>query len=79
MPYNGAYMAVVAYPFKYVRGLRAPGEYLFNLAEDPREQTNLIEHYRGTKTYSRLRNEILNIRLNQRLVDEDRIWPPDEE
>jgi arylsulfatase A-like enzyme len=74
-PYNGPYLAVIQYPFKYVRGLRTPGELLFNLADDPKECENIIEGYRDTELHRRLKAEIAKIRLNQRLIDEDRIWP----
>jgi phosphoglycerol transferase MdoB-like AlkP superfamily enzyme len=73
-PYNGTFLAVVQYPFKYVRGLRAPGEYLFNLAEDPNERRNVLDEVDDVTLRTLLKAELGRIRLNQRLIDQDRVW-----
>jgi arylsulfatase A-like enzyme len=74
-PYDGTFLAVVKYPFKYVQGIRVSGEYLFDLSKDPHEWRNLVEKYRGTELYDGFKAEIRRICVNQRLLDEDRIWP----
>lgn len=74
-PYNGTYLIVVQFPWKYVRGLRKPGEWLFNLKEDTKERQNLVKEFRNDALLGRLKAEIEPIRLNQRLVDENRVWP----
>ncbi len=74
-PYDGTYLCSVRYPFKYVQRQRAPGEYLFNLTEDPAEQHNLMDRYRGTELCRAFQRDVDAIHLSQRLVERNRIWP----
>lgn len=75
-PYDGTHLCIVNYPFKYVKSLRVPGEYLFNLKEDPGESNNVIEDYRDSELLEQFSQEIARVHLNQRLIETNRIWPP---
>ncbi|MCX7428765.1 MAG: sulfatase-like hydrolase/transferase [Planctomycetia bacterium] len=76
-PYCGGYLCVVDYPLKYVRAMRTPEEYLFDLEDDPAESRNLVEQYRDTSCLNALQREVETIYRNQLLIEHDRIWPPD--
>lgn len=74
-PYNGTYLCVVKYPYKYVRAVRIPGEYLYDLEHDPHEANNLIAEHRATPLYEQFQHELARIHLNHHLIETDRIWP----
>ena len=73
-PYRGVYLSTVIWPLKYVIRLRGGEEMIFNLEADPQEQDNLIAEYRGSDIYRRLKDGIGAIKLNQQLIEHDRIW-----
>ena len=74
-PYNGRYLQVVDYPFKYIFHVQSGREYLFNLKEDPMEQKN-IATTETVKGRPESMKRILNrIHINQQLIDENRIRP----
>jgi len=75
-PYDGTYLGTIRYPFKYVKGLRVPGEYLFDLEKDPKELHNVVDQHRGTELYRTFQRDIEAIHLNQQLIERNRIWPP---
>jgi phosphoglycerol transferase MdoB-like AlkP superfamily enzyme len=76
-PYNGQYLGVVDYPFKYVRQSETGKEYLFNLQADPGEKTNLAGPGSRKET-ARLRAGINDIFINQKVLTENRLWRPDQ-
>ncbi len=72
-PYNGQYLGVVQYPFKYVKHGETGKEYLFNLQNDPREETNLAA--RGSrKELTELRERLQDIYINQKALTSNRLW-----
>lgn len=76
-PYNGKYLSVVYYPFKYVKSLRTGaerGEVLYNLDADPRETTNLVEKKEYSRALKFMQEKIQLIYLNQKLIEENEIW-----
>jgi phosphoglycerol transferase MdoB-like AlkP superfamily enzyme len=73
-PYSGRYTTVLDYPLKYTKRLRTGDEYLFNLKTDPQEQCNLIRNNDYLKNIVQLREELKTIFLNQRMLEENRIW-----
>ncbi len=74
-PYNGRYLQVVSYPYKYILHMQTEKEYLFNLDTDPGEKFNLA----GNSTYmdmaGSMRKSLDRIYVNQKLIDENRISP----
>jgi arylsulfatase A-like enzyme len=72
-PYNGTYLEVVDYPFKYIRHLRDKKEFVFNLADDSSEKMNLAG--KDAVRDDRLRTLINMIYANQQLINENRIRP----
>lgn len=76
-PYDGTYLSVLAGDLKYVLSVATGEEMIFNLRRDPREQRNLIAEYRDSPEIAELRREIGRLVLNQKLTEENRIWPPD--
>jgi len=74
-PYNGKYLSVVDYPFKYIKHLRTHKEYLFNLEKDPKETQNLVKNPTYHPTLTTLRDNLTFIFLSQHLLQNNRIWP----
>jgi arylsulfatase A-like enzyme len=73
-PYYGRCLGVIEYPYKFVRNMLSGDEYLFDLAADPAEKDNLIG--KGLLDEERaLRDGIRAIFLNQKILDENRLWP----
>lgn len=73
-PYSGRFLTVIDYPYKYTKHLRTGDEYLFDLQEDPAEMNNLVGDGRFSKEKDTLRGALKTVFLNQRLLEEDRIW-----
>jgi hypothetical protein len=74
-PYDGIYLSTIIYPMKYILHLRTNREFLFNVETDPHEDYNLIEEYINTEMLKRLKSGVSDIQMNQRLIEENRIWP----
>lgn len=72
-PYSGRYVAVVDYPLKLVKHLRSGKEYLFNLAEDPEEEINLIDKS-AADLIEIMRNKLSYVFLSQRLLESNNIY-----
>ncbi|MBT3235592.1 MAG: LTA synthase family protein [Bdellovibrionales bacterium] len=65
-PYNGVYLGVVQYPYKYVWERRTDREYLFNIKNDknekkPIENDKIIELMRKQRDYIIYNDEFLNL------------------
>ena len=76
-PYDSTLLCAVLHPLKYVQQqTRERAELLHDLSADPLEVSNIIERYRGTAELEQLREAVLRIRLNDRLLHENRICPP---
>lgn len=73
-PYNGQYLGLVAYPFKYMRHSETGREYLFNLQADPAEKHNLAGRA-SKKVLGTLRKELQAVYLNQKALTSNRLWP----
>lgn len=74
-PYGGIYLCVVQWPLKYVLHVRTGREWLYDLAADPREERDIIDDYEDRAKLYDLRRAIGRIGLNQRLIEQNRIWP----
>ncbi len=77
-PDDGGFIGVIAEnDLKYVLGIARDEEFVFDLRRDPREERNLIDQYRNTKELEQFRHEVGRVLLNQKLTEENRIWPPE--
>ena len=74
-PYNGRYLQVVDYPFKYIFHMQSGKDYLFNLDTDPGEKTNLVSDSSYAARSGSMRKSLDIIRMNQKLIDENMIRP----
>ena len=74
-PYNGRYLQVVDYPYKYILHLQTQKEYLFNLGSDPMEKINLVSAGNAAGRSQTMKKFLNRIHLNQQLIDENRIRP----
>jgi len=68
-PYNGRFLQVIKYPFKYISHLKTGNEYLFNLEKDPVEKFNLMLRSDSAEIAAELRDSLKAIYLNQQLID----------
>jgi len=75
-PYNGKFLQVVKYPFKFIKHIKTGKEYLFNLEDDPKEKINLMDTGFDLKEISKFRESLNAIYLNQKLIEENRIRRP---
>ncbi len=73
-PYDGIYLSVLLHPYKYVKHIRTNREFLYNLTNDPHEDKNLIKHFEDNELLNRLRKGLNKIYLNQKLIQQNRIW-----
>ncbi len=71
-PYNGAYIASVRHPFKYVYHLKTKKSFLYNLNLDPNEKKNILNS--KPKILEKLKEDIEGMFLYQYLLDNDRVW-----
>lgn len=74
-PYNGRYLEVVNYPYKYIFHMQTGTEYLFDLAADPGERVNLVGSGKNENVTEGLRKSLEHIYLNQQLIDRNSIRP----
>jgi hypothetical protein len=74
-PYDGVHLVAVSWPWKLVRQESAAQEHLYDLANDPREEHDLVRGAAHGAELARLRAAVLGIHANQALLREDRIWP----
>jgi hypothetical protein len=75
-PYAGVNLGIISYPYKYIYARRSQKEYLFDLSNDPNERTNIIDMLRSRPLYRVFHRKIGEILLNDKLIRENRIWPP---
>ena len=80
-PFDGGWLASIRYPFKYTRHLKTGGEAVFHLHRDPTESENLLEQENRVTPglLARFAEDIDRIRLNERLLKENRIYPADKQ
>jgi phosphoglycerol transferase MdoB-like AlkP superfamily enzyme len=74
-PYDGIYLGLIDYPYKYIFHNRTKREYLFDLEKDTHESTNLSgldKMETRVKQYSQL---IQRIYQNEYLIMNNKIWP----
>jgi arylsulfatase A-like enzyme len=74
-PYAGTYFCALSGNYKYVYRNRGRQEFLFDLSKDPQEHNSIAETPETHALYESLRAKAANILENDRLVQEDRIWP----
>lgn len=77
-PYNGTFLESIEYPYKYLKRLSTGEEWLFNLADDPQENKNLIRNPELQVTVNDLQQSIQYIFLNQYLIENNQILPGDD-
>jgi len=77
-PYNGGYIAVLNYPYKYIKPLKNAGkrEMLFRLDRDPKETLNLIDYTENATKLKTLQDKLQFIYLNQMLLEHNEVWLP---
>lgn len=74
-PYDGAYLATVRWPFKYMLHVRTNRTLLYHLEQDPHESHSVLATYKDHPTVRLLEQEMSFIFLGHRLIMDDRIWP----
>ena len=76
-PYDGLYLASIRYPYKYIYQEHTGNEFLFKLDIDPKESDNLIikMSQKEELLVDELRLETEKIYFNQKLIEQNRIWP----
>lgn len=75
-PYDGIYLVSIDYPFKYVKKISGNENFLFDLASDPGERSNLYTRNDLEPTVRKLQNSTAQLMLNQMLIEKNRLMPP---
>ena len=71
--FGGLNLAIINYPYKYVYDVQSDQEYLFNLEKDRDEVNNIVNQ--NADELNLLRDKISLIKMNQYLLEQNRIWP----
>ncbi|MGA0164163.1 MAG: sulfatase-like hydrolase/transferase [Bdellovibrionota bacterium] len=74
-PYDGVKIASLIYPYKLVWHLASGKQELFNLEQDPQERHNVLKEDIDTSLRYKLDRGIFQILKNQKLVEENRLFP----
>ncbi len=78
MPYDGKYIGLVRYPYKFVHHLRFNRDILFRLDRDPDEEWNLLDTPEADEVLPEFHKGLRAVYSHQYLLDHNRIWPPGE-
>ena len=74
-PFDGTWLSSIRHPLKLMKHQKTGKEFLYNIAEDPLETTNLIGSVLDLNRLEKLRMDIEAIKYNELLLEEDRIYP----
>ncbi|WP_394832593.1 sulfatase-like hydrolase/transferase [Pendulispora rubella] len=74
-PYDGVQLAAVRWPFKLTVHESAEQEHLYDLAQDPREENDLIDDPLFAPEVATLRPTIVGIHANEDILLTNRVWP----
>ncbi len=74
-PYNGRYLQVIDYPYKYIFHIQSQKEYLFKLDSDPMEKINLASSTDTEGKPGIMKSMLDRIHINQQLIDNNSIRP----
>ena len=74
-PHSGTFLGTIKYPYKYVQHEISGREFLYNIESDPEERTNLIKVQTLDKVIQKLQQANKFHYFNQRIIEENRIWP----
>ncbi len=73
-PFNGVFLSIVDDNYKYILRKKRKQERLFDLSIDSAEKNNLLYDPKYSQILEKMRNNIGNILVNQKLLINDRIW-----
>ncbi|WP_394843144.1 sulfatase-like hydrolase/transferase [Pendulispora brunnea] len=74
-PYDGVQLAAVQWPYKLTVHESAEQEHLYDLAQDPDEENDLIEDPARAAQVATLRQTIVRIHANEDILLANRVWP----
>ena len=74
-PHSGTFLGTIRFPYKYVQHEISGREFLYNIESDPEERTNLIKVQTLEKVIHKLQQANKFHYFNQRVIEENRIWP----
>lgn len=77
-PYSGRYLGVVRYPYKYLFHEKTGKEYIFNIEQDPAETIN-IQATIAPAIKKTFKKNLRFIYRNQKLIEQNGIWPEQEQ
>lgn len=75
MPYDGKYIGLVRYPYKFVHHMRFNRDILFHLGRDPDEVWNLLDSPEAERVLPDFQRTLRAVFSHQYLLDHNRIWP----
>ena len=71
-PYNGIYLSIINYPYKYGKHLETGKEFLFNIINDPYEKNNIINNHKNVhQSFIPKLNYIYN---TSSLIESNKVW-----
>ena len=78
-PHSGTFLGTIRFPYKYVQHEISGREFLYNIESDPEERTNLIKVQTLEKVIHKLQQANKFHYFNQRVIEENRIWPANDQ
>ena len=74
-PYGGGYFSSVRNNFKYVYLKRRKEDFLFDLAADPNESTDLMNSFQDKELLRKFKDDINKILFNNYLIENNLTFP----
>ena len=75
-PYDGVYLIALDFPYKYVKHLSDDREFLFNVENDPGEKRDLSKDPLFRTRLERGRELLGEMKRNQIIIEQNRVWDP---
>jgi arylsulfatase A-like enzyme len=73
-PYNGRYISIVNFPYKFIYHVKSKQAYLFDLTSDPSEEHNLIDNVQYRDQVVFFKDKLKYVYLNQALLERNQLW-----
>jgi len=75
-PYNGRFISVINYPYKYIFHMSSKVESVYDLENDPGEKKNIVSFIKKERPdiYANFQKELNFVYLDQVLIEKNAVW-----